>query len=442
MKNCPHFSRTIAYPHLFVDDPETITGLPSELVSSEDFHLEEQVDSHNLFLGHRFLPGSIVAFKGKMFLNQVESFERLQKLLSQPHLDDIKKRLLSSNIDLIDLNYLLFRCGNEEDKSYNIPQYGDLCYNGLAGVVGVMRLIQRNNDLGHPFCQHLRSGNWLMDFTTARLTENKKLEEIRSFLSECFGCVKQLPRYLVPRYFILTVDAIYSYLVKPLVVSRMSKFVKSSSLEFVRDLSMGMEFSRKILTVLGSLQMFGYIKDSPLMYDKDIPSVAAGLPHFSRGFMRCWGRDTFISLRGLFLVTGRYKEAKDIILGFATTLRHGQIPNLLDSGRNPRFNARDATWWFLQAVQDYCKFLGNVDILSEIVERKFPYDDQYSNEKWKNILVKQTLSQIIMEIMQKHYRGIHYREWNAGNQIDSNMSDEGFNVGVAMDATTGMELLE
>lgn len=59
-----------------------------------------------------------------------------------------------------------------------------------------------------------------------------------------------------------------------------------------------------------------------------------------------------------------------------------------------------------------------------------------------------SLAQIIQEIMQKHARGIHFREWNAGTAIDSNMRgtvmrsclpciDIGFNVDVSLDLLTG-----
>lgn len=44
---------------------------------------------------------------------------------------------------------------------------------------------------------------------------------------------------------------------------------------------------------------------------------------------------------------------KQCILQFASALRHGMIPNLLNAGVNPRYNCRDACWWFIRGVKEY-----------------------------------------------------------------------------------------
>ncbi len=75
-------------------------------------------------------------------------------------------------------------------------------------------------------------------------------------------------------------------------------------------------------------------------------SVIAGYPWFSD-----WGRDTFISLPGLMIATGRLDDARDTLLAFAAHRRHGLIPNVFnDQTGDAEYNTVDGSLWFIQAA--------------------------------------------------------------------------------------------
>ena len=81
-------------------------------------------------------------------------------------------------------------------------------------------------------------------------------------------------------------------------------------------------------------------------------TVMAGYPWFTD-----WGRDTFLSLPGLCLVTGRYPMAWHIIESFAAHVSEGLIPNRFpDHGETPEYNTIDASLWFIHAIDRYLAY--------------------------------------------------------------------------------------
>jgi len=205
----------------------------------------------------------------------------------------------------------------------------------------------------------------------------------------------------------------------------MPGWIKNGS-EFVQDLAMG------------SIQMIGPTKSTSLVPTKQIPALAAGLPHFSVQYMRCWGRDVFLSIKGLYLLTGRFEEAKVHLLAFASVVRHGLIPNLLDAGRSPRYNCRDAVWFWMRNLFDYCEMVPNGDrILDEKVPLRFPNDIFCEWDSAEAFSKSLPLREIVFNIMQAHADGIHFREHNAGPNLDHAMRSEGFQIDIDVDWQTG-----
>ena len=83
-----------------------------------------------------------------------------------------------------------------------------------------------------------------------------------------------------------------------------------------------------------------------------LATILAGYPWFAD-----WGRDTFISLPGLLLSTGRFDDARDTLHAYALAIRDGLIPNRFDdyddSAAAAHYNTLDASLWFMHAAMAY-----------------------------------------------------------------------------------------
>lgn len=92
--------------------------------------------------------------------------------------------------------------------------------------------------------------------------------------------------------------------------------------------------------------------DTYLVKRGDRQTVIAGYPWFTD-----WGRDSFVALPGLCLVTGRYDIARQVIEAFASQISQGMVPNRFpDGGERPEYNTIDASLWFVHAVGRYLHY--------------------------------------------------------------------------------------
>ncbi|RYP60216.1 hypothetical protein DL771_010599 [Monosporascus sp. 5C6A] len=414
------------------NDNAYLRGLPCRVADVRGIRMDAKGDETVITVRDKFPPGSIALFE--TWIPAAEHSAGLDTYVTSG------ANAAVAELDLVDLNFLLYRCDPEErdgsegrDGGYDIPGYGRLVYAGLQGWWSLLKDIIKDNNLAHPLCQNLRDGQWALDYTVGRLERISQqphfgnLAKPAAWLKERFDAIRGIPSFLLPRYFALAVRTIYTA-------------AWNRGLELMNDtVRHGQWFLQSLAMV--SVQQTGLVKSGSLWPKKLVPSLAAGLPHFTVEWARCWGRDVFISLRGLYLATGRFDEAVEHILAFASVLKHGMIPNLLSSGNLPRYNSRDSVWFFLQCIQDYTKFAPEgLSLLSKKVKRRFlPYDDTwFPSEDPRAYSTESLIQDVIQEAMQRHASGMKFREANAGPSIDSQMRDEGFNQEIFVDWSNGI----
>ncbi len=94
---------------------------------------------------------------------------------------------------------------------------------------------------------------------------------------------------------------------------------------------------------------------------RDKTTILAGFPWFAD-----WGRDSFISLPGLLLSSGRFEEAKSVLTTFAEAAEKGMIPNRFDDHSNTAyFNSIDASLWFINAAFQYLDATGDCETFTQ-----------------------------------------------------------------------------
>jgi len=274
----------------FIRDIDNINGLCNkdiqmyldEHIKKDQSHLVKIIqDNENkmtkiIFNQDKFLPGSVIAFQVNLLSNAKQSSNELRKEIFENNL--LSFRSLISKCSLVDLNYILYRCKNEENNEiYLIPEYGSLVYAGLQGIESLliqMRLLTTEQMIKHPLCIHLKQGNWLMLYLIQRFIENKRTKLIGQWYEKYFQFIEQLPKYLIPVYFDLLIHRTYNICIERAIDLMPTTFIQQGSI-FIKNLAMT------------SVQMMGIVSNARLPnyednnQENDWPSMAAGLPNFS-----------------------------------------------------------------------------------------------------------------------------------------------------------------
>ncbi len=92
--------------------------------------------------------------------------------------------------------------------------------------------------------------------------------------------------------------------------------------------------------------------------EREVPAVVTGYP-----FVHDYARDTLMSLTGLLLIPGRFREAKSMLRAYARALDRGLLPDRVDDQSRPEYGGVDATLWFYVAIFKYLQYTADFDFI-------------------------------------------------------------------------------
>ncbi|KII64615.1 Glycogen debranching enzyme [Thelohanellus kitauei] len=210
------------------------------------------------------------------------------------------------------INDILFKSKEEECDDfltpiYNVPNLGELLYQGLYGLEIVFSKIRQTNDIGHPLCQNLRDGYWLMDHILNRIRHRSINPQFVELLESLFELCKYLPNFLVPCYFEASNREIINLLVN-FAFSRMNQKLLDYD-HFVRKLCLStVDFVNGLQNLKPPRSPHEMIQQLPAYIDPEI-IMSAGLPHYSCSCSRIGSLIILFTTRTLLFLGMLWKQS-------------------------------------------------------------------------------------------------------------------------------------
>ena len=152
------------------------------------------------------------------------------------------------------------------------------------------------------------------------------------------------------------------------VLNSVGRTISEINDAFKRELTQHSDLLLNFYTLHPEVPMSDWLNWILLAANSFMVENAAGKKSVIAGYFwfEPWGRDTFISLPSLMLVTGRFKDAKDILQNFIQYCKGGLIPNFVaDKSGEPVYNTVDATLWYVNAVLQYLKYTGGLGFVQD-----------------------------------------------------------------------------